>query len=285
MVNKTSEVLETRPDSTQLYLKEIGKMDLLTPEEERKLARRAQKGDQKALKKMMEANLKLVVSIAKRYAGIYSKLTLLDLIQEGTLGLYRAIEKFDGRKGRFSTYATWWIRQAITRSLANSGRTIRIPVHKVEKILKYNKARERLLEDLGREPWPEEIAAEMGIDVKLVQHLIQISQGTVSLETPVGNEEGEENILADFIKDEKAASPSFEGENRILRERIREILVDLNPREQKIISLRFGLEDGRRYTLEKVGKEFGVTRERIRQIEDAAIEKIRKHQAFHKLKG
>ena len=274
-----------RLDSVQMYLKEIGRVPFLTAEEEKELAKKIEKGEEEARKKLARANLRLVVSIAKRYIGRSPNLTLLDLIQEGNLGLFRAVEKFDWRRGyKFSTYATWWIRQAITRALADQARTIRIPVHMVETISKYTQARRRLLQDLGREPLPEEIAAEMGIDVAKVHHIMRISQETVSLETPVGEEE-EDSILAEFIEDEKATPPSLEAARTLLRERLKEILVDLTPREQKILSMRFGLEDGITHTLEEVGQEFGVTRERIRQIEAKSLERIREHRALKKLKG
>jgi len=268
-----------------MYLKEIGQVSFLTAAEEKELAKRIEKGDEEANKRLAKANLRLVVSIAKRYVGRSPNLTLLDLIQEGNLGLFRAVEKFDWRRGyKFSTYATWWIRQAITRALADQARTIRIPVHMVETISKYTQVRRRLLQDLGREPLPEEIAAEMGIEVEKVYHIQKISQETVSLETPVGDDE-EDSILAEFIEDEKAAPPSLEAGRRLLRERLKEILIDLTPREQKILAMRFGLEDGVTHTLEEVGKEFGVTRERIRQIEAKALERIREHGSLKKLKG
>jgi RNA polymerase primary sigma factor len=276
---------EARIDPVQMYLKEIGKISFITAEEEKELAKKIEKGDEEAKKKLARANLRLVVSIAKKYVGRSPNLTLLDLIQEGNLGLFRAVEKFDWRRGyKFSTYATWWIRQAITRALADQARTIRIPVHMVETISKYTQARRRLLQDLGREPLPEEIAAEMGIEVDKVYHIMKISQETVSLETPVGDEE-EDSILAEFIEDEKTTPPSLEAARTLLRERLKEILVDLTPREQKILSMRFGLEDGITHTLEEVGNEFGVTRERIRQIEAKALERIREHRALKKLKG
>lgn len=276
---------EVRIDPVQMYLKEIGKIHFITAQEEKDLAKKIEKGDEEAKKKLAGANLRLVVSIAKRYVGRSPNLTLLDLIQEGNLGLFRAVEKFDWRKGyKFSTYATWWIRQAITRALADQARTIRIPVHMVETISKYTQARRRLLQDLGREPLPEEIAAEMGIEVDKVHHIMKISQETISLETPVG-EDDEDSILAEFIEDEKATPPSIEAARTLLRERLKEILIDLTPREQKILAMRFGLEDGITHTLEEVGNEFGVTRERIRQIEAKALERIREHQSLKKLKG
>ena len=276
---------EARIDPVQMYLKEIGQVPFLTAEGEKDLAKKIETGDREAEKRLARANLRLVVSIAKRYIGRSPNLTLLDLIQEGNLGLFRAVEKFDWRKGyKFSTYATWWIRQAITRALADQARTIRIPVHMVETISKYTQARRRLVQDLGREPLPEEIAAEMGLEVDKVRHIMKISQETVSLETPVG-EDDEDSVLAEFIEDEKAIAPSAEAGRTLLRERLKEILVDLTPREQKILALRFGLADGITHTLEEVGKEFGVTRERIRQIEAKSLERIREHQELKKLKG
>ncbi|MDO8424719.1 MAG: sigma-70 family RNA polymerase sigma factor [bacterium] len=272
-------------DPIQMYLKEIGQISFITAEEEKELAKKIEAGDLEAKKKLARANLRLVVSIAKRYVGRSPNLTLLDLIQEGNLGLFRAVEKFDWRRGyKFSTYATWWIRQAITRALADQARTIRIPVHMVETLSKYSQVRRRLLQDLGREPLPEEIAAEMGIETEKVHQIMKISQEAVSLETPVGEDE-EDSVLAEFIEDEKAAPPSLEAARILLRERLKEILLDLSPREQKILAMRFGLEDGVTHTLEEVGKEFGVTRERIRQIEAKALEKIREHGSLKKLKG
>jgi len=277
--------LPEKIDPIQMYLKEIGALPFVTAEEEKELAKKIEKGDEEAKNKLMKANLRLVVSIAKRYVGRSPNLTLLDLIQEGNIGLRRAVEKFDWRRGyKFSTYATWWIRQAITRALADQARTIRIPVHMVETISKYTQARRRLLQNLGREPLPEEVAAEMGLEVDKVRHIMKISQKTVSLETPVGEDE-EDSVLAEFIEDEKVPSPSLEAARTLLRERLKEILVDLTPREQKILSMRFGLEDGITHTLEEVGQVFGVTRERIRQIEAKALEKIREHRFLKKLKG
>jgi len=276
---------DAKIDPIQMYLKEIGQISFINADEEKDLSRKIEKGDLEAKKKLAQANLRLVVSIAKNYVGRSPNLTLLDLIQEGNLGLFRAVEKFDWRKGyKFSTYATWWIRQAITRALADQARTIRIPVHMVETLSKYNQARRRLLQDLGREPLAEEIAAEMGIELDKVYHLTKISQETVSLETPVGEGE-EDSILAEFIEDEKTVSPSMEAARKLLRERLKEILIDLTPREQKILAMRFGLDDGITHTLEEVGQEFGVTRERIRQIEAKALERIRDHKGLKRLKG
>jgi len=282
---KPTREAEARIDPIQMYLKEIGKISFVTAEEEKELAKRIEKGDLEAKKKLAKANLRLVVSIAKRYIGRSPNLTLLDLIQEGNIGLFRAVEKFDWRRGyKFSTYATWWIRQAITRALADQARTIRIPVHMVETISKYTQVRRRLLQDLGREPLPEEIAAEMGLEVDKVRHIQKISQETVSLETPVGENE-EDSVLAEFIEDEKVVAPSVEAARTLLRERLKGILVDLTPREQKILAMRFGLEDGITHTLEEVGQVFGVTRERIRQIEAKSLEKVREHRFLKKLKG
>jgi RNA polymerase primary sigma factor len=270
-------------DSIQMYLREIGKVPLLTGEEEIDLAKRITKGDAAARKKLTEANLRLVVSIAKKYMG--RNLGLLDLIQEGNLGLFRAVEKFDWRKGyKFSTYATWWIRQAITRALADQSRTIRIPVHMVETLNKYAQAERQLVQDLGREPLPEEIAAEMGIEVEKVYHLKKISQETVSIDAPVGEDDDEDSYLGDFIVDEDTTKPNEVAGRQILREYVQGILKDLDPREQKILKMRFGLEDGVTHTLEEVGEEFGVTRERIRQIESKALERIREHMDINKLR-
>lgn len=270
------------PDSIQMYLREIGKIALLTAEEEVILAKKKDRGDKDAFRKLVEANLRLVVSIAKKYTG--RNLTLLDLIQEGNLGLFRAVEKFDYRKGyKFSTYATWWIRQAITRALADQSRTIRIPVHMVETINKFTQVERRLVQDLGREPLPEEIAAEMGLEIDRVREIIKISQDTVSLDTSVGEEE-DESTLSDFIEDIKSVSPDQAAALRLLKDHIREVIQYLTPREQKILEMRFGLVDGVGHTLEEVGQEFGVTRERIRQIEAKALEKIRAHELIQKLR-
>jgi len=277
--------VEFSTDSVQMYLREIGKISLINADEEKEFAKRIEKGDQEAKNKLAKANLRLVVSIAKKYVGRSPNLTLLDLIQEGNMGLFRAVEKFDWRKGfKFSTYATWWIRQAITRALADQARTIRIPVHMIETISKYQQVVRRLTQDLGREPLAEEIAAEMNIEVDKIRHIQKISQETVSLEQPVG-EDDEDSLLGDFIEDEKILSPSQEAARRLLKDQFREILNDLAPREQKILRLRFGLDDGISHTLEEVGKEFGVTRERIRQIEAKALMKIREHDKAKKLEG
>lgn len=276
---------KTKIDPIQLYLKEIGKVSFLTADEEKSLSKRIEKGDKEAMNKLMKANLRLVVSIAKRYIGKSPNLTLLDLIQEGNIGLRRAVEKFDWRRGyKFSTYATWWIRQAVTRALADQARTIRIPVHMVETISKYTKIRRHLLQGLGREPLAEEIAAEMGIAVSKVHHIRKISQETVSLETPVGSDD-DDSVLSEFIEDDKTISPLTQAARSLLKERLGEILIDLTPREQKILSMRFGLDDGITHTLEEVGQEFGVTRERIRQIEAKSLIKIREHDKLKKLKG
>jgi RNA polymerase primary sigma factor len=271
-------------DSIQMYLREIGKVSLLSGAEEIELAKRIGKGDVAARKRLTEANLRLVVSIAKKYMG--RNLGLLDLIQEGNLGLFRAVDKFDWRKGyKFSTYATWWIRQAITRALADQSRTIRIPVHMVETLNKYAQAERQLVQDLGREPLPEEIAAEMGIEVEKVYHLKKISQETVSIDSPVGDEGDDvESSLGDFIVDEDTTMPQEVAGRQLLREYVQEILHDLDPREQKILKMRFGLEDGVTHTLEEVGEEFGVTRERIRQIEAKALERMKEHRNISKLR-
>ncbi|NTV22085.1 MAG: sigma-70 family RNA polymerase sigma factor [Candidatus Yonathbacteria bacterium] len=271
-------------DSVQMYLREIGQYPLINAAEERSLAQRIEAGDDEAKGLLVRANLRLVVSIAKKYVGRSPDLTLLDLIQEGNIGLFKAVEKFDWSKGfKFSTYATWWIRQAVTRALADQSRTIRIPVHMVETIAKYKQVAKRLAQDLGRDPLPEEIATEMGIDVEKVHQIKNINQDTVSLEKPIGDEE--DSVLADFIADDKILSPDQETARNILREQVQDILDDLSPKERKILEMRHGLEDGIMHTLEEVGKEFGVTRERIRQIEAKAHEKIRQHEKAAKLKN
>jgi len=275
---------EGSSDLVQMYLREIGRVDLLTTEEEVSLAKRIEKGDLAAKQRLTEANLRLVVSIAKKYVGRSHNLSLLDLIQEGNIGLFRAVEKFDYRKGyKFSTYATWWIRQAVTRALADQSRTIRIPVHMVETINKYTQITRRLVQDLGREPLPEEIAVEMGIEVDKIRHIQKISQETVSLETSVGDSD-DDSVLGDFIEDTETVMPNQIASRKMLKEHVGEILQDLTPREQKILKIRFGLEDGVTHTLEEVGQEFGVTRERIRQIEAKALEKIREHGTIKKLR-
>jgi len=272
-------------DNVQMYLREIGRIPLLTGQEEIKLAKLIEQDDQEARQKLTQANLRLVVSIAKRYVGRSHNLSLLDLIQEGNIGLFKAVEKFDYHKGyKFSTYATWWIRQAITRALADQSRTIRIPVHMVETISKYTQAKRQLLQDLGRDPLPEEIAVEMGESIDKIRHIIKISQETISLETPVGDDE-EESRLGEFIEDKKTISPSQSAARKLLEKRLKDILIDLSPREQRILEMRFGLKDGVNHTLEEVGQEFGVTRERIRQIEAKALERMRKHEKAEKLKG
>ena len=268
-------------DSVRLYLREIGKIPLLTGEEEVTLAKRIEAGDKLAKDQMAEANMRLVVSIAKKYIG--RGLDLLDLIQEGNTGLLRAVEKFDYTKGyKFSTYATWWIRQAITRAIADQARTIRIPVHMVETINKLIRTQRRLVQELGREPLPEEIAAEMEMEVEKVNHILKIKQDIVSLESPVGEED--DSKLGDFLPDEDSKTPMENATEQLLKEQINEVLALLTPREQKILRMRFGLEDGRSHTLEEVGQEFGVTRERIRQIEAKALAKLRKHRESKKLK-
>lgn len=269
-------------DSIQMYLREIGKVSLLTAEEEVSLAKRKEKGEQEAQRRLVEANLRLVVSIAKKFTG--RSLSLLDLIQEGNIGLFRAVEKFDYRKGyKFSTYATWWIRQAITRALADQSRTIRIPVHMVETINKFQQVERQLIQDLGREPLPEEIAAEMGEPVDKIHNIIKISQDTVSLETSVG-EDDEDSKLGDFIEDVKSVTPDRIAALQLLRDHVQEVIRELSPREQKILEMRFGLADGISHTLEEVGQEFGVTRERIRQIEAKALERIQQHAGMRKLR-
>ncbi|HQE66597.1 MAG TPA: RNA polymerase sigma factor RpoD [Bacillota bacterium] len=268
-------------DPVRMYLKEIGKVPLLSPEEEIDLANRIKKNDSEAKKKLTEANLRLVVSIAKRYVG--RGMLFLDLIQEGNLGLIKAVEKFDYTKGfKFSTYATWWIRQAITRAIADQARTIRIPVHMVETINKLIRVSRQLLQQLGRDPSPEEIAAEMGMSEDKVREIMKIAQEPVSLETPIGEEE--DSHLGDFIPDEDAPAPAESAAFTLLKEQLMEVLDTLTPREEKVLKLRFGLEDGRARTLEEVGKEFNVTRERIRQIEAKALRKLRHPSRSKKLK-
>ena len=268
-------------DPVRMYLKEIGKVPLLTAEEEIDLAKRMEQGDEEAKKRLAEANLRLVVSIAKRYVG--RGMLFLDLIQEGNLGLIKAVEKFDYRKGyKFSTYATWWIRQAITRAIADQARTIRIPVHMVETINKEIRVSRQLLQELGREPTPEEIAEEMNISVDRVREILKISQEPVSLETPIGEEE--DSHMGDFIQDDNVPAPADAAANTMLKEQLEEVLGTLTEREQKVLRLRFGLDDGRARTLEEVGKEFNVTRERIRQIEAKALRKLRHPSRSRKLK-
>jgi RNA polymerase primary sigma factor len=276
---------DSMPDSVQIYLKEIGKTPLLTSDQEKELAKRLEKGDKEAKNEFIRANLRLVVSIAKRYVNRTPNLGILDLIQEGNIGLARAVDKFDYRRGfKFSTYATWWIRQAITRALADQSRTIRIPVHMVETISKYSQAKRRLTQELGREPLPEEIAIEMNLPIEKVHHIQKISQDVVSLESPVGDDD-EDSTLSEFIPDEKNLNPSQIASQTLLKEQIKDILIDLTPREQKILQLRFGLEDGVTHTLEEVGKEFGVTRERIRQIEAKALTRIKNHEKSKMIEG
>jgi len=272
---------EIANDSIRMYLCEIGKVKLLTAKEEAELARRIEKGDQSAKKALAEANLRLVVSIAKKYIG--RGLSFLDLIQEGNIGLFRAVEKFDPDRGfKFSTYATWWIRQAITRAIADQARTIRIPVHMVETINKLTHTQRRLVQELGREPLIEELAAEMSMDIKKVRHVLKISQDIVSLEAPVGAEE--DSKLGDFIEDDDALSPADLTNKQLIKENIHDMLQYLSPRERKIIEMRFGLKDGIGHTLEEVGKEFGVTRERIRQIEAKVLQKLREHPTSVRIK-
>ena len=268
-------------DPVRMYLKEIGKVSLLTADEEIELAKRMEQGDEEAKKRLAEANLRLVVSIAKRYVG--RGMLFLDLIQEGNLGLIKAVEKFDYRKGyKFSTYATWWIRQAITRAIADQARTIRIPVHMVETINKLIRVSRQLLQELGREPTPEEIAEEMKMPVDRVSEILKISQEPVSLETPIGEEE--DSHLGDFIQDDNVPVPADAAAFTLLKEQLIEVLGTLTEREQKVLRLRFGLDDGRARTLEEVGKEFNVTRERIRQIEAKALRKLRHPSRSRKLK-
>ena len=272
-------------DSIQMYLKEIGQYPLIAASDEKDLARRIEKGDLEAKNLLARANLRLVVSIAKKYVGRSSDLTLLDLIQEGNLGLFKAVEKFDWTKGyKFSTYATWWIRQSITRALADQSRTIRIPVHMVETISKYKQVVRRLSQDLGREPLVEEIATEMNLEVEKIHIIEQINQETVSLEQPIGDDD-EKSTRGEFIPDDKILRPDQDASRRILSDQIKEVLDTLSPKERKILELRYGLNDGIQHTLEEVGTEFGVTRERIRQIETKVHEKLRSNEKIARLKN
>lgn len=280
-IDENSYLDDIADDSVRLYLREIGKIPLLTAEEELALAQKVVSGDKRAKDQMAEANMRLVVSIAKRYVG--RGLDLLDLIQEGNTGLLRAVEKFDPDKGfKFSTYATWWIRQAITRAIADQARTIRIPVHMVETINKLLRTQRRLTQDLNREPSNEEIAAEMEIEVEKVEHIMKIKQDISSLDASVRDDE-EDSVLADFIEDEDTITPEESATGQLLKEHVKDMLGALTEREQKILKLRFGLEDGKSHTLEEVGQEFMVTRERIRQIEAKALAKLRKHKDSRKL--
>lgn len=280
--DKKNKIPEITQDSIQMYLREIGKIPLLNAEQEVALAKRKERNEKEAEQRIIEANLRLVVSIAKKFVG--KQMSLLDLIQEGNVGLFRAVKKFEYRKGyKFSTYATWWIRQAITRALADQSRTIRIPVHMVETINRFIQIERRLIQDLGREPLPEEIAAEMGEDVDKVRHIRKISQDTVSLETSVGDDD-EDSKLEDFIEDIKTISPDKSAGRQLLKDYVHEAMQGLTPREQKILEMRFGLIDGVSHTLEEVGREFDVTRERIRQIEAKALEKIQANEMIEKLR-
>lgn len=273
------------PDAVQAYLKSIGKTELLSSDEEKELAKKIEKGDEECRRRFIRANLRLVVSIAKRYVNRSPNLNILDLIQEGNIGLSRAVDKFDYRRGfKFSTYAHWWIRQAITRALADQSRTIRIPVHMVETISKYTQVKRRLFQELGREPLAEEIATEMNMPVEKVYHIQKISQEVISLESPLGDDD-EDSSLSDFVQDEKTLTPQQSAARALLREKIKSILVDLTNREREILGMRFGLEDGVMHTLEEVGKKFGVTRERIRQIEAKSLAKIKQHERSHTLDG
>ncbi len=281
-VETSSLTSELTQDSIQMYLREIGKIPLLNAEEEVALAKRKERNEKEAERRLIEANLRLVVSIAKKFVG--KQLSLLDLIQEGNVGLFRAVKKFEYRKGyKFSTYATWWIRQAITRALADQSRTIRIPVHMVETINRFKQVERRLIQDLGREPLLEELAAEMDMPIDKVVHIQKISQETASLDTSVGDDD-DDSKLEDFIEDNKNLSPDKSAARQLLRDYVQEAMKDLAPREQKILELRFGLEDSVSHTLEEVGREFDVTRERIRQIEAKALEKIQNKDIIQKLK-
>ncbi len=275
----------TSYDSIQMYLKEIGKYPLIKAAEERELAKRIAAGDEEARNLLAQANLRLVVSIAKKYSTRSADLTLLDLIQEGNIGLYKAVERFDWEKGfKFSTYATWWIRQSITRALADQSRTIRIPVHMVETISKYKQVFRRLEQELGRSPLPEELALEMGLEIEKIHMINKINQSTSSLEESVGNGDDDKSTLSEFIADDKILSPDREAARRILTDQVRDILNDLSSKEQKIIEMRYGLVDGINHTLEEVGREFGVTRERIRQIEAKVHDKMRANDKIMKLR-
>ncbi len=280
--HKVNAIPEITQDSIQMYLREIGKIPLLNGEQEVALAKRKERNEKEAERRLIEANLRLVVSIAKKFVG--KQMSLLDLIQEGNVGLFRAVKKFEYRKGyKFSTYATWWIRQAITRALADQSRTIRIPVHMVETINRFTQVERRLIQDLGREPLPEEIAAEMNETLDKVRHIRKISQDTVSLETS-GGDDDEDSKLEDFIEDIKTISPDRAAARELLRDYVRAAMEGLTPREQKILEMRFGLSDGVSHTLEEVGREFDVTRERIRQIEAKALEKIQANPLIDKLR-
>ena len=274
-------------DSIQMYLKEIGKYPLISGNQEKELAKRIQAGDDEAKNILARSNLRLVVSIAKKYVGRSPDLTLLDFIQEGNLGLFKAVDKFDWNKGfKFSTYATWWIRQAITRALADQSRTIRVPVHMVETIAKYKQVVRRLAQDLGRDPLPEEVAIEMNMDVDKIYNIEKIDQNTVSLESPAGPDDDDgKSTLGDFIADDKILAPDEETSRRIVSDQVKEILNDLPPKERRILEMRHGLVNGITHTLEEVGREFGVTRERIRQIEAKALEKLRQHEKINRLRN
>lgn len=283
---KGKKLLLGKIDPIQMYLKEIGRSGFLSAKEEKELAKRIEHGEEDAKNKLALANLRLVVSIAKKYIGRSPNLTLLDLIQEGNLGLFKAVKKFDWRRGyKFSTYATWWIKQSITRAIADQARTIRIPVHMIETVSKYTKLRRNLLQELGREPLAEEIASEMGLDVEKVHHIRKIAQKAISLETPIGEDKDkQDSVLAEFIKDDKTLAPNVEATRGLLKDRLKEISSELTGRELKILGMRFGLEDGVMHTLEETGEEFGVTRERIRQIQEKALEKLRRHADLKKVK-